>query len=403
VFLSAALLSSFSARAEEDAAAMAPISDSERQALFPGRAMIDMGSEVAQKACADCHGMDGISREAGTPDLAGQRTIYLYRTLQAYQDHTRHSDSMGHTTGFLNDDALLAVSAYYANLPPNQPAKQEVATGAADSGDVFADIRDDMRKCVKCHGEDGNSDGSGMPNLTAQAPEYLESAMRAYVDGDRSHRLMGKLVSGLDPQTIKTMAIYYAVQKPKASSTEADGDAAKGQVLAEACSTCHGEDGNAGNAETPSLAGQDPRYFVKAMDQYKKGRRKYEKMYEAVEKLSDEDIDNLAAFYAAQAPVRRNVRTPLTTGEWIARCERCHGLDGNSTDPRFPMLAGQDETYLAKALKAYAGGTRSNSIMHAMADPLSASDLERIAKHYSMQSPKSVVYMQLPCEDNNPQ
>jgi cytochrome c553 len=48
--------------------------------------------------------------------------------------------------------------------------------------------------------------------------------------------------------------------------------------------------------------------------------------------------------------VRRNTRTPLTTAEWIERCERCHGIDGNSTDPRFPMLAGQEKTYLASAL-----------------------------------------------------
>jgi len=82
------------------------------------------------------------------------------------------------------------------------------------------------------------------------------------------------------------------------------------------------------------------------------------------------------------------------------RCERCHGLDGNSSDPRFPMLAGQDETYLSNSLKAYANGERRNSTMFAMAAPLSAMDVERIAAYFSSQQPKAVIYMQLPCEDD---
>ena len=106
-----------------------------------------------------------------------------------------------------------------------------------------------------------------------------------------------------------------------------------------------------------------------------------------------------AAFYASREPVRRDVRTPLTTTQWVNRCERCHGIDGNSTDPRFPMLAGQDPTYLANTLQSYIGTTRSNTTMHAMSDPLSAADIERIVKHYATREPKSVVYMQLPCAD----
>jgi cytochrome c553 len=123
-------------------------------------------------------------------------------------------------------------------------------------------------------------------------------------------------------------------------------------------------------------------------------------MFGAVETLDDRGIADLAAFYAVQEPVRRNVRAPLTTTEWITRCERCHGIDGNSTDPRFPMLAGQNRTYLANALAAYVGNTRSNSIMHAMSDPLSAADIQRLVDYYATREPKSVLYMFLPCEDS---
>ena len=180
-----------------------------------------------------------------------------------------------------------------------------------------------------------------------------------------------------------------------------DGDTEAGRALAaEHCDSCHGEGGNASGADMPSLAGQDARYFVKAMEAYQDGSRQHEQMFGAVEELDDGDVADLAAYYASQEPVRRNVRMPLTTAEWIDRCERCHGIDGNSTDPRFPMLAGQDETYLRAALQSYSASTRSNSIMHAMSDPLSTADIDRIARHYSTRPPKGVVYMQLPCDED---
>ena len=94
------------------------------------------------------------------------------------------------------------------------------------------------------------------------------------------------------------------------------------------------------------------------------------------------------------------MRAPLKSTEWIARCARCHGIDGNSSDPRFPMLAGQDESYLVKVIKSYATGEWDETTMHAMADPLSRMDVERIAAYFASQQPKAVVYIQLPCGDD---
>jgi cytochrome c553 len=398
--LAGALLAGAAAAQDQAAASIAPLSEAERAALSPSREMIELGRSVADKACAECHGMNGVGGEPGQPHLAGQRTAYLHRVLQSYEARERHSDVMNHATGILNDEALLAVSAYYANLAPAAPAPAGDGSALADQSDPFSGIRDEMKKCVKCHGEDGNSTASGMPNLTAQQPEYFVAAMNAYVAGGRDHKLMKRLVADLDEQAIAGMAVFYAVQPPARSATTGDGEVEAGRAAAENCANCHGADGNASGSDMPTLAGQDARYFVKAMGAYRDGSRRHEKMFEAVSELGDEDIANLATFYAAQEPVRRNVRTPLTTSQWIDRCERCHGIDGNSTDPRFPMLAGQDETYLAAALEAYAGRTRNNRAMHAMSAPLNQADIAAIARHYSTQTPKSVVYMQLPCADN---
>ncbi len=379
-----------------------PLNAEELAALSPSRATLENGGSVASTACAGCHGMDGASTSPGIPSLAGQRTVYLLRVLREYQGRERRNDDMNHTVGFLNEEALLAVSTYYASLTPVQPvfAGDELpAITDAGGGDPFAGIREDVKKCTKCHGEDGNSSASGMPNLTAQSPEYFVTSMNAYINGDRAHKLMTKLAGGLDEATLEKMAIFYAVQEPVRTQTTGDGNADLGRELSEPCAACHGSDGNASGADMPTLAGQDARYFIKAMNAYKEGTRQHEKMFEAVGNLSDSQAADMAAFFALQEPVRRNVRTPLTTAQWIDRCERCHGIDGNSTDPRFPMLAGQDPTYLASALQAYAGKARDSSTMHAMSKPLSDADIASIVEYYARKEPRSVVYMQLPCEE----
>ena len=380
----------------------APLNSIERYALNPTREMLDHGENVATTACASCHGADGIAVEGTIPNLAGQRTVYLYRVLQGYQDRTRRNDAMNHAVGFLNEEALLAVAAYYASLAPVRPEAPSEGEAGTDlgGGDPFAGLRDDLKKCARCHGEDGNASASGMPNLTAQSAEYFVHSMKAYAEGGRDHRLRGNLAKGLDAATLQRMGVFDAVQEPAKTTTAGDGDADRGRELAEPCAACHGEDGNAAGADMPTLAGQDARYFIKAMEAYKDGSRQHEGMFGAVETLDDAGIADLAAFYAVQEPVRRNVRAPLTTTEWVARCERCHGIDGNSTDPRFPMLAGQNRAYLESALRAYIGNTRSSTTMHAMSDSLSGDDLGRLVDYYATREPKSVVYMFLPCEDS---
>jgi cytochrome c553 len=378
-----------------------PIQKEERLALFPTTEMVNRGREVAETNCASCHGMDGISNNEGEPNLAGQRAVYLYRAQHAYHEGTRADETKKHN-GFLNDQALLAVSAYYSSLEPAERPEPSDLTEQVDmtEEDPFMSIRSSMRKCIKCHGETGNSTRSGMANLIAQDPEYFITSMMSYIDGSRSHKLMKKLVAKLDEATIMKMGVFYAVQEPLQTETQGEGDANVGRRLAEDCKSCHGDDGNAKKAKMPTLAGQDAKYFIKAMTHYKNGERQHKKMFEAVELLSEQDMIDLATYYAAEVPRGRDVRMPLKSTEWITRCERCHGIDGNSSDPRFPMLAGQDKGYLSKVLKAYASGERSNTTMHAMADPLSSMDIERIAAHFASQQSKAVVYIQLPCGDD---
>jgi cytochrome c553 len=370
----------------------------EQAALFPSTEMINTGRNVAESICASCHGMEGISDNKGTPSLAGQRAVYLYRAQQAFQTSARDDATKKHN-GFLTDEALLAVAAYYASLPPAFNAEALDSAEALEE-DPFLSIRDDMKRCIKCHGETGSSEGSGIPSLTAQSPEYFENSMLAYLDGSRSHNLMKRFVSSLETVAIKEMGVFYAVQEPLLTQTQGEGDVNVGRRLSQDCQSCHGADGNAKNASMPTLAGQDAKYFVKAMNQYKDNKRQHEKMFEAAEQLSEQDMKDLATYYAAQQPLRRNVRAPLKSAEWIRRCERCHGIDGNSSDPRFPMLAGQDLDYLVGSLEASAAVGRNNTTMHAMSERLSSLDIERIAVYFASKQPRAVVYIQLPCGDD---
>ena len=396
-----AFLLGFASTLAHSAPLTGQVQGEELTALFPSTSMINHGKNVAESACAGCHGMDGVTGPDGTPHLAGQRAVYLYRTQQAYNEGTRF-DETGKHKGFLNDEAVLSVSAYYASLAPDFKPETTDAGVQADEfeEDAFFSIRDAMSKCVKCHGETGNAGSSAMPNLTGQHPDYFVSSMMGYLDGSRNHRLMKKLAGSLDEVTLKDMGVFYAVQKPVRTETPGEGDVNVGRRLSAPCSSCHGVEGNANKAAMPTLAGQGAKYFIKAMKQYKGGQRLHQNMFDSVANLSEQDMIDLATYYAAREPVQRNVRSPLKSTEWIARCARCHGIDGNSSDPRFPMLAGQDKDYLIKSLKISAAEDNSNTTMHKIADRLSSMDVERIATYFSTQQPKPVVYIQLPCADD---
>ena len=95
-------------------------------------------------------------------------------------------------------------------------------------------------------------------------------------------------------------------------------------------------------------------------------------------------------------PQRPKFRKPLTTAEMAQRCDRCHGVDGNSTDPRSPALAAQRTEYLEKVMLAYRKGDRKSRAMSAMLDEVSDADIESLAAHYARQKARTVVYVPLP-------
>ncbi|MGA3397971.1 MAG: c-type cytochrome [Acetobacteraceae bacterium] len=354
---------------------------------------IAAGKQLALRFCADCHGQDGISTIANVPNLAGQRAAYLYREMRAYLAGARGNDTMNGAITYLSADALSNVAAYYATLDPAQPpasANAKVEVDSMQAGKAAA------AGCAGCHGEIGISKMPGIPSLVGQEPKYLVTAMAAYKSGERKNDTMKAMLTPIGDANLDNIGLFYALQKPARAQTPAAGDAGAGQALSAPCAACHGADGVSGNPSSPSLAGQDAQYLAAALHAYKDGTRGNTTMKALSASLNDNAIKNLAAFYAAQEPRQPDVRKPLTAPQWAERCDRCHGVNGNSTDPRIPALAAQNEGYLAKVLDAYRTGVRRSPEMAAMAEVLSESDVRNLAAYYARQKSQAVVYVPIP-------
>jgi cytochrome c553 len=350
------------------------------------------GKHLAEMDCAGCHGGNGISVTQGVPHLAGQRPTYLYIELKAYQSGNRGDSVMNNVVKFLSDDALIKVAAYFAALDPAPAAAARPAKlDPVQAGKAIA-----AAACAGCHGTAGVTQIPAIPSLVGLDPKYLVEAMKAYKTGQRKNDTMKAMLASVGEPAMNNIALFYALQTATAVKTPAAGDQAAGKEAAASCAGCHGDQGVSGSPATPSLAGQDAQYIAAALQAYKGGSRNDATMRGIAASLDDQAMKNLAAYYAVQAPEAPKVRKPLTAEEWAQRCDRCHGVNGNSTDPRLPMLASQRADYLINALQGYRAGTRKSREMAAMSDGLSEDDLGNLAAYYAGQKARAVLFIPLP-------
>jgi len=126
---------------------------------------------------------------------------------------------------------------------------------------------------------------------------------------------------------------------------------------------------------------------------YKNGTRNDDTMKGLAASLDERVTKDTAAFYAAQTPQRPKVAIPLTTAEWAQKCDRCHGVNGNSTDPLVPALAAQRLDYMLKVLHDYRTRARKSPAMAAMADVLTEANIDNLAVHYARQKGRAVVFV----------
>lgn len=175
------------------------------------------------------------------------------------------------------------------------------------------------------------------------------------------------------------------------------GDAEAGKAKSATCAACHGADGNSLAPTFPKIAGQGERYLVKQMLDIRDGRRSVPEMVPFVSGLSDEDIADISAYFAAQAPSAGGAKEELVAlGQRVYRggieergipaCIACHGPNGNGIEPAmFPRLAGQHATYTVTQLNKFSMNERQNDgdtrLMRDIAYRMHATEIEAVASY----------------------
>lgn len=186
----------------------------------------------------------------------------------------------------------------------------------------------------------------------------------------------------------------------------AAGDAAAGEGKVAICGACHGADGNSMAPNFPKLAGQGQKYLLKQLQDIKAGTaagadptvgRKVPEMTGMLDGLTDQDLEDISAFYASQKmSVGAADAALVARGEALYRggklaegmpaCTGCHSPTGSGNDgAKYPQLGGQHAAYTAKQLTDFREGDRYNDgesmIMRSIAAKLSNKDIEALSSY----------------------
>ncbi|WP_028996476.1 c-type cytochrome [Azohydromonas australica] len=178
------------------------------------------------------------------------------------------------------------------------------------------------------------------------------------------------LQTALAPALALALATPLMAAEPAAPTKP---DLAKGQATAQVCAACHAADGTRGITANPILQGQHPEYLVKQLTEFKAGKRQNPIMQGMAASLSEEDMRNVAAFYASKQaePGAATDKELVQLGEKIYRggiaernipaCAGCHSPTGAGIPAQYPRLSGQHAEYTSSQLNAFRAGTRANS------------------------------------------
>lgn len=287
----------------------------------------------------------------------------------------------------------ILVLMFVVACADKKESKEPVSKADTSSGKSIA-----QANCAGCHGLDGRGANTDIPHLAAQAAEYLVASLNAYKEGKRTHAALKDMAAQLSEADITNVAEFYAGLPPVKTAGEAAGQVVlspydKGKAASAACASCHGENGNSSTAGVPNLAGQQPVYFISAVQNYLEGKRKMstaekEAMVNALNKV---DIDSMALFYASQTATARQAPSegdPVAGEPLSANCGGCHGAHGVSSDVKIPSLAAQDSQYLVHAVKSYQHKERQQEGMHKFLTNINDADIKNIAAYYAVQESK---------------
>ena len=198
--------------------------------------------------------------------------------------------------------------------------------------------------------------------------------------------------------TIFGLAVACATGVLHAEEIKADAKAGAQKVAM--CIGCHGIPGYQASFpevhKVPMISGQGAKYIASALDAYKKGDRKHPTMRGIADSLSEQDIADVAAYYAehgkqVEVPAKPAREPSAQVAQLLQKgaCVSCHGENfAKPIDPSYPKIAGQHADYLFVALKSYktdkgAYVGRSNGVMAGISKQFTNAELKALAGYVS--------------------
>jgi cytochrome c553 len=186
---------------------------------------------------------------------------------------------------------------------------------------------------------------------------------------------------------VTSVAALVLVAGIFAQSANAEGDVERGKVQGYTCLGCHGIDGYRNaypSYRVPKLGGQKAGYLIVALQGYRDGTRKHPTMVSQASSLSDQDIEDVAAYLATLGDDTVAAGGVSGTSLQAAQtCVACHGQNGISMSPAWPTLAGQHEDYLVHALNQYRDGSRENVVMGSLVTNMSDETVAELAAYFA--------------------
>jgi len=182
------------------------------------------------------------------------------------------------------------------------------------------------------------------------------------------------------------------------SAQAQEGSVEAGRAKSATCAACHGADGNSVTPDWPMLAGQHASYIVRQLKAFKNGERTDVTMKPFADLLSDQDMLDVAAYFAAQKPTPKGADPALANlgqqiyrggvpERGIAACIACHGPDGSGNPlAAYPRISNQHAAYVTKQLNAYAAGDRRsdvamNQMMRNLSEHLAQDEIRALASY----------------------
>jgi cytochrome c553 len=167
----------------------------------------------------------------------------------------------------------------------------------------------------------------------------------------------------------------------------AEGDVEAGKQLGYSCLGCHGIEGYRNaypSYRVPKLGGQKASYLVIALKGYRDGTREHPTMTGQASSLSDQQIEDVAAYFASIGnDTVAAGGTENASFDKAQVCTTCHGKNGISINAMWPTLAGQHEDYLLRALTSYRDGSRKDPVMSVQASLIAEEDVAVLAKYFA--------------------